>query len=514
MIDGALGFGYGWRCLTAAEAVSADGISRMVEDSTPDSSADHSATPPPEQPSTIDGAPRRRRRRSAYATKDLTKGSVPRNLWFLAWPQVAESFLSVVDQLADLIWAGRLGFQAIAGLGVAQSYLMMLMTARMGLDSGMRSMISRAVGARQIAYANHVVLQALTLTTAYSVVLVTIGLVLTVPLLRVLGLSDGVVSQAAPYMRVQFFAMAMMGYQRMTAGALQASGDSMTPLKAATVSRVGHLVLSPFLIFGWWWFPEFGLAGAALANLISQSIGVGMNMRALLVGSSRLHMTFKGYYIDYPLLWRVLKIGLPASVTGAQRAVSQLIVVAIVASFGDIALAAFAMTRRAENTVLHASRGMGRAAGALAGQNLGANLPGRAKASVFWAIVYASVASVTISAVFLIFPNQVASFFNSDPEFIAQAALWLQVLAIGYFSMNTVQVFTQSFNTTGATVAPMIVTVSTMWLLELPLAYVLSRHTSLEELGIPWAIVFGMTLRLMIFTWYYMRGSWLRTGML
>ena len=486
----------------------------MAEDSTPDSSADHSATPPSEQPPAAGERTRRRGRRSAYATKDLTKGSIPRNLWFLAWPQVAESFLSVVDQLADLIWAGRLGFQAIAGLGVSQSYLMMLMTARMGLDSGMRSMISRAVGAKQVAYANHVVLQALTLTTAYSVILVTLGLILTIPLLQILGLSDGVVAQAAPYMRVQFFAMAMMGYQRMTAGALQAAGDSMTPLRAATVARVGHLVFSPFLIFGWWIFPDLGLAGAAVANLISQTVGVSMNARALIVGSSRLHVTFKGYYVDYPLIWRVLKIGLPASVTGAQRAVSQLIVVAIVASFGDIALAAFAMTRRAENTVLHASRGMGRAAGALAGQNLGANLPARAKASVFWAIVYASVASVTISAVFLIFPSQVASFFNSDAEFVAQATLWLQVLAIGYFSMNTVQVFTQSFNTTGATLAPMIVTVSTMWLLELPLAYFLSRHTSLEELGIPWAIVFGMTLRLAIFTWYYLRGTWLRTGML
>ena len=61
-------------------------------------------------------APHRRRgRRSKYATKDLTKGSIPKNLWFLAWPQITESFLSVVDQLADLVWAGRIGFHAIAG---------------------------------------------------------------------------------------------------------------------------------------------------------------------------------------------------------------------------------------------------------------------------------------------------------------------------------------------------------------------------------------------------------------
>ena len=133
----------------------------------------------------------------------------------------------------------------------------MLMTARMGLDAGMRSMIARAVGARQIRYANHVLLQGLTLTTVFVVVVVAVGLFLTEPLLRIVGLSDAVVSQAAGYMRIQFMAMAVMSYQRLSGGALQASGDSVTPLKAATVTRVTHLALSPLLIFGVWCSPAW-----------------------------------------------------------------------------------------------------------------------------------------------------------------------------------------------------------------------------------------------------------------
>ena len=456
----------------------------------------------------------RDRRRSGRTSRDLTKGSIPANLWYLAWPQVAESFLSVVDQLADLIWAGRIGFQAIAGLGVAQTFLMMLMTARMGLDAGMRSMISRAVGAREIGYANHVMLQAITLTTAYSIVLVAIGLILTDPLLRLMGLGDEVVAQAGGYMRFQFFAMSAMGLQRLTAGALQASGDSMTPLKAASVSRVGHLVLSPFLIFGWWWFPSLELAGAGAANLIAQTVGAGMNLWALMRGTSRLKLSLRGYYVDFPLIWRLLKIGIPASVSGAQRAVSQLIVVFLVAPFGDGALAAFALSRRAENTVNHASRGLGRAAGALAGQNLGVGYTERARQSLLWALIYAGVASLIVAGLFLAFPDRVAHFFNSDSEFVAQAAMWLQILAVGYFSMNAVQVFTQGFNTTGATFAPMVVMLSTMWLVEIPLAFALSQYTPLEEFGVPWAIVIGMTIRAVAFGVYFVQGRWLRTGLM
>ena len=456
----------------------------------------------------------RRRGRSRRADRDLTKGSIPGNLWYLAWPQVAESFLSVVDQLADLVWAGRIGFQALAGLGVAQTFLMLLMTARMGLDAGMRSMISRAVGARKIAYANHVTLQAITLTTAYSIVLVTLGLIFTEPLLRLMGLGDEVVRQASGYMRFQFFAMSVMGLQRLTAGALQASGDSVTPLKAALVSRVGHLVLSPFLIFGWWWFPSLELAGAGAANLISQTAGTAMNFYALFRGTSRLKLSLSGYYVDFPLIWRLLRVGLPASVTGAQRAVSQLIVVFIVAPFGDGALAAFALSRRAENTVNHASRGLGRAAGALAGQNLGVGHTERARQALFWALIYAGVASLVVAALFFTFSNQVASFFNSDPEFVSQAATWLQILAVGYFSMNAVQVFTQGFNTTGATFAPMVIMLSTMWLVEIPLAFALSQFSPLNEYGVPWAIVIGMSIRAIAFGVYFVQGKWLRTGLI
>lgn len=458
--------------------------------------------------------PARRRGRSGRITRDLTKGSIPRNLWYLAWPQITESFLSVVDQLADLIWAGRLGFQALAGLGIAQTFLMMLMTARMGLDAGMRSMISRAVGARQIGYANHVMLQAITLTTAYSLVLVVIGLIFTEPLLRLMGLSDEVVRQAGGYMRFQFFAMSVMGLQRLTAGALQASGDSVTPLKAAFVSRVGHLVLSPFLIFGWWWFPSLELAGAGAANLISQTAGTSMNFYALSRGTSRLRLSLRGYYVDFPLIWRLLRIGIPASVTGAQRAVSQLIVVFIVAPFGDAALAAFALSRRAENTVSHASRGLGRAAGALAGQNLGVGQTERARQSLFWALIYAGVASLVVAGLFLAFSDHVARFFNSDPEFAPQAATWLQILAVGYISMNAVQVFTQGFNTSGTTFAPMVIMLSTMWLVEIPLAFALSQFTPLEQFGVPWAIVIGMTIRAIAFTVYFLQGKWLRTGLM
>ena len=76
--------------------------------------------------------------------KDLTKGSIPRNLWWLAWPQMIENILNVVDQLVDLVWAGFISASTIAGVGVAQSYKQLVMTGRMGLDTAMRDTRGRS----------------------------------------------------------------------------------------------------------------------------------------------------------------------------------------------------------------------------------------------------------------------------------------------------------------------------------------------------------------------------------
>lgn len=452
------------------------------------------------------------RRRRGRVGRDLTRGSVRRHLWYLGWPQIAEGALGVIDQFADLVWAGRLGFQAIAGLGVAQSYLMLAFMARMGLDSAMRSMIARALGARNAARANHVLLQSMVLTGVYAALMVAIGQLLTEPMLRLLGLSDAVIAEAAGYMRIQFMAMGILGFHRLTGGALQAAGDPMTPLKAATTTRVLHLVLSPILIFGWLGFPSMGLAGAAVARLAAEWIGLAMNLYGLTGGRSRVQLTLRGGRLDLPLMWRLIRLGIPASVTNMQRGTSQLIVVALVAPFGDGALAAFALTRRAENVVNQSSRGMGRAAGALAGHNLGADLPDRARSAVKWAAIYSAAATLALTALTVAFPEPLVKLFGSDAEFVSHAANWVVIMAVGYLSVSLVQVFTQAFNTSGDTFGPMVITLATVWAVELPLALLLSLLTPLGEYGVAWAIVIGMTVRLALFIWYYLRGGWLRTG--
>ncbi len=454
-------------------------------------------------------------RRSAYATRDLTSGGVRGNLWFLAWPQMVGGVFNASDQLSDLFWAGRVtGFEVLGGIGVAQAYGQLIMMARMGLDVGMQALISRAVGARRIDLANHAALQAFTLTLLMSLALSAAGIVTAPLLLRVLGISESVVQAAVLYLQFQFVSSAVQSFRQTTGAALQASGDALTPMKSTIVSRVLHLIISPFLVLGLFGMPEMGVAGAAAGNAIAQVAGVTWNLFALFSGASRLHLRLGGYRIDPAMMWRIIRIGAPATATQMERGLSELVLIRLVTPFGDVALAAYSLTRRLERITNIGSQGMGRASGVLVGQNLGAGKPDRARMTVKWAVAYVMVIRGLAGVLLIAFPAFFLGLFSNDPEFIETAVVWLRIQAVAGTLLGGGQVFQQSFNVAGDTLAPMLVTFMSMWVMEIPIAFALSQWTPLEGIGVAVAIAIAMLVRFCLYGGYYFTGRWLRVNVL
>lgn len=461
--------------------------------------------------------------RPAHVTRDLTTGSIPRNIWFLAWPQMIEGVLNVVDQMMDLFWAGRgFGIQAIAGLGVAHTYMMLLMQGRMGLDMGMQAMISRAFGMGDRRLANHAALQAFTLTGAFSLLIAAVGILFTGPLLRIVGVSDAVMAQANLYMKINFIGMGTTGFRMMSGTALQASGDTITPMKATAVTRVIKLFLSPMLAFGWLGFPTLGLPGLAVATVFAQLAGVGMNFFALFRGTSRLHLTFRSYHLDPTVLWQQIRIGAPAIVNGMERSLAQLMLTGIVAHFGDVALASYSLANRAQMFVMMGMMGLGRSTGVLVGQNLGANNVQRARQSVLWSLILMSLINCILGGAVFAFPRPFLSIFSKDPELLATATTWLRIQLVGFIFMGSGQVFTQAIQTAGDTVPPMFVSLVSLWLIQQPLAIILSGVAqswsffgwhlpvveSLGQFGVAWGMVIAMATPLLFYIPYYKWGPW------
>jgi putative MATE family efflux protein len=386
--------------------------------------------------------------------------------------------------------------------------VMLLNSMMMGLAQGMRAVIARFVGARNFDGAGHAARQAFAICAAFSFVMAIIGIVFAEPILLILGLEADVVTEGANYLRILFGASVSMSFRMLIESIMQASGDTVSPMKITLGYRIFHVILCPFLIFGWWIFPKMGVSGAAVTNVIAQTIGMSIGMWFLLSGRTRIRLTMRDFRIDYRMIWRIVRIGIPALVSGLQRNATQLILMWFVVPFGTAAVAAHTLNQRIEMIILMPTFALGMASGVLAGQNLGAEQPDRAAKSSWIAVAMAEGVMVIFSIVLLIAAEHIVHLFSGEPEVVRIAATYLRIGVTGYIVLGFVAILMNSLSGSGDTLPPMIVTMSTVLVVTLPVAYVLSKYTSLGVFGVRWGMAIEMIVQAVIFTIYFRTGKW------
>lgn len=472
--------------------------------------------------------------------QDWTQGSIFGNLLRLSWPMVVSSSLMMLGPTIDMIWVGRLGSASVAGVGVAGITVQLTMGAMMGLAMGMRALIARFIGSRDIDSANHVAQQGFVISGGFALLMAVIGIFLAEEILGIFGLDPDVMTEGVDYLRIQFIGMAAVSFRIMVEGVMQASGDAITPMVTATIYRLIHVALCPFLIFGWWIFPEMGVTGAALTNVISQSLGVALalwyllNGRALSFigrsgqdeagrptgsryfwwiprhGPSRMRLSFKNFRFDLAIIWRIIKIGAPAMVSGIQRTLGQFILMMFISPFGRFAVASHTIVQRTEMVLFIPGMAFGQAAGVLVGQNLGAQQPERAERSAWISLILSEGFMIACSLVLLLWPSQIVRIFNSEPEVLEIAVTYVRIAVSGYVVMGFTSTLMNVLSGAGDTVPPMIFSLITAWGVQLPLAFFLPKVGDLGVYGVRWAISSGFIIGSVLFLVYFRTGRWKR----
>ncbi len=442
--------------------------------------------------------------------RDWTQGSITRNLFSLSWPMIVSNSLNILGPAVDMIWVGKLGSDSIAAVGVAGTVVMLVSALLVGVFTGLRSMVARYIGERDNERAIHVVRQALVTSAAFAFILAVIGIFLAGPMLSLMGLEPDIVRLGENYLRIQFVGMAAITFRMLTDGSMQAAGDTHTPMRLAVIFRFVHLVLCPFMVFGWWWFPRLGIEGAAITGVLSQSLGTILGMWILMSGRSRLRLTFSGFRIDFYVIRQLLKIGIPASIMMLQMQLGQVILMGVVVPFGNLAVAAFSLCLRIDMIIIMPLLGLGMSAGVLVGQNLGARQPQRAEKSGWIALGLSQVIMVGVSLILLVWAEGVVRVFNSEPEMVEVTSMFIRISVVAYLMISFMAVLQQCISGAGDTVPPMIISFVSIWVLQIPLALILPHVGGLGVYGIRWAMVASAALGMIAYTLYFKSGRWKR----
>ena len=465
------------------------------------------------------------------ARRDLTSGSIPRGLLGLAIPMIAGSVLHSIQSMVDMYFVGGLGPRALAAVGMSGSALMILITVFIGLNISTGALVSRSIGAKDVDQANLVAGQAMLLTLLLSVAVSIAGYLGSTAILRALNASPEVVRLGRGYLHITFGGVFFMCAMFVMSGILHGAGDAVTPLLLGALTTVCNCVLNPILIRGYLGCPALGVRGSALATVLSRMIAFALALSLLLRGRLPVRLSAANMAPHGRTIWRLVTIGVPGSIGMSVRAAMNLALMAVVGAFGAQVVAGYVVGMRVRMIGMMPLFGLGGAAAAMVGQNLGARRPDRARRCAWTAVGMAAGAAALSALAFALFAPWIVRFFSAEPEAVAAGAAYLRITAVGLVTAAVGVVLSRALSGAGDTVSPLLIAVAVLWGVQIPAAVLLSGVRELWGMTIPrlgliealatnsqtgvwYAMIISSALQAAVISAWFTTGKWQRKRIL
>jgi putative MATE family efflux protein len=439
---------------------------------------------------------------------DFTVGPINRALGLLAIPMMLEMAMEAIFAVVDIAFVSRLGTNAIAAVGLTEALITVLYAIAIGLGMGVTAMISRRVGAKDPIAAAYVMGQAIWVGAGLAVLIGIFGVIYAADLLRIMGASEGVISEGKSFTAILLGGNASILYLFLLNAGFRGAGDAPVALRSLTLANGLNIVLDPCLIFGLGPFPEMGVAGAAVATTIGRGIGVLYLLWFLFAGKGRLKFRLYNLRISPDLIRRMIAISIGGIGQFLIATSSWIAIMRVVALYGSAPIAAYTIALRMIEFVFLPAWGLGNAAATLVGQNLGAGKPERAEKSVWQAAKYNTVFMTVLGAGFIVLAPRIVGLFSTDPEILRYGTNCLRIMGIGYPMYAVGMIVIQAINGAGDTRTPSFLNFICFWIVQIPLAYWLATSVGMGPNGVFLAIVVSESILTVLGVIVFRRGKW------
>jgi len=306
-----------------------------------------------------------------------------------------------------------------------------------------------------------------------------------------------------------FLALPFLFLYAMVQALLRGVGEVRVPLFIVGGTVAINFVLDPILIFGKFGAPALGVTGAAVATMISQLLAAIVSMRVLFGGRYGIHVRWRDFRPDFAFVKRAFLLGYPASIEQSARGLGMTAMVFLVTAFGTVATASYGVGVNVFNVAIIPAMGLAMATSTLVGQNIGAgNIP-RAEEVARLAAIITFVVLTAFGLLCMIFaPAIVAFFVPEDAAVIAEGATFIRVAlwSAGFIGLQYAMLGV--LRAAGEMLPAMAIGLASQWLIQLPLAYFLSRHTSLGLNGLWWSMPSANIAAASLASLWFLRGGW------
>ena len=439
---------------------------------------------------------------------DYTEAPVGRAVVLLAVPMVLEMLMESVFLVVDVFFVGKLGADAITTVGVTESLMTIIYAAAIGLSIGATATVARRIGEKDPDGAAHAGAQAILIGVAFGIVIGIAGAILAPQLLAAMGASDEVVRTGSTFARIMLGTSGNVLLLFLINAVFRGAGDAAIAMRVLWFANAINIVLGPCLIFGIGPFPEMGVTGAAVGTSVGRGCGVLFQLYHLTRPGGRIRMRLSHLRLDRPVMRVILRLSGTATFQNLVGMASWVGLVRILTGFGSAAVAGNTIGIRIILFALLPSFGVSNAAATLVGQNLGAGKPDRAESAAWTAGRYNTMCLAVVGMIFLLFAPQLIAIFTNDTAVAAHGIRCLRIVAAGFLFYGYGMTLTAAFNGAGDTRTPTWINIGCLWLLEIPLAWMLAHPLGFGPTGVFIAVSVAFSTLALVSAVLFSRGTW------
>lgn len=432
------------------------------------------------------------------------KGSITKALLVLALPIVLTNLLQSAYQLVDSFWVGRLGAEAVAAVSVSFPLIFLMTALGVGFSIAGSTLVAQYTGAQNQEQVNHVAAQTIIMVVVTSIFLGVIGFVFAPNILHLMGVGSDVFGRALGFLRVSFVGLVFIFGFAVFQSLMNAVGKTKIPIIIVGCTVFLNLILDPLFIFGFGPIPGYGVMGAAFATLGTQFLASFIGLVILMRGKQSIHIKWKNLKPDFSFVKKAFRLGVPASIEQSARALGFTMLSFLVTSFGTLTMAAYGVGGNVLMTIIIPALGISIAISILVGQNLGAGNKGRAVEIARMGSLISFGMLTAFGVLAFIFAKSLAHFFvPGDTSVVLEATRFIRIMSLSFGFIGIQMAYNGVLRAAGNMTAPMIMTLISQWVIQLPLAYILSKHTSLGPVGIWYAFpVSNIAMFIIGYIWF------------
>lgn len=406
---------------------------------------------------------------------DMTEGGITKHIINFALPLLVGNIFQQLYNTVDTWVVGNfVSNEAFSAVGTVGPIINTLIGFFAGLASGAGVVISQYYGAKNYKKVSQTVHTALLLTFAASVICTVLGLILAPEMLTLMKTPAEVFPQSKKYLSIYFSGVTGLMVYNMGAGILRAVGDSQRPFYFLIVSTTVNIALDLFFVIKL----HMGVEGVAYATVISQFISAVLTIIVLMTTSSCVRFRLKWLKMQFDILKKILRVGLPAALQLAVTAFSNLFVQSYINYFGSDCMSGWTAYSKIDMLLFLPMQSVSLAATTFVGQNLGKGNEERAKKGIRRALVISMISTAIFLIPVIIFAPQLTAFFNPKPEVIKYGSMLLRYISPFYILCCINQVYASALRGSGNSRTPMIIMLCSFVLFRQVYLFIVSNFIS------------------------------------